>query len=598
MSSQVPPCSHRGDRAAPHGHVWRVGFWLLFAPLLISVAGFSCEGANLSALEVVIADTNRISVIDQDVELEYSVWFSEPATSFTVRATTVDPAATVSWTYGTESGVLGVGGGEATIDLEAGASVVELLVEGDAIKRPYIVEFNPACPEGSTCSNGGSEGVCVSEFCQLSTFPCTEQGILDAIAVGGGPHFFDCPGSTVINTTAEIVVDNDVILDGRQSLTLDAGFAHRVISTVPGSVVELRRVTITQGFETVEGPAFGAGIFNQGDLTLRNVNLVGNGIPEANFFGGIFSGSFTPDPDGGFGILGAASLTMKDCTVTGNSGWVGLGVAGGVSAVGSLDIVGSTIADNGPGPEVSSPASSGFGSSLRSTVRIADSTVSRSANFRESVFFDEVTDATIVRSTLSSLSGERALRALGTLNLRDSLVRGTVYLESPVTQPLSPAFVVENTTISQTGTSEPALLVAGSESLVLVSSTVVGSATGLDASTAVSVQVSASVVVPGCAVGSTPLISGGYNLDTDGTCGLTGPGDATVTSAELDLGPLQDNGGPTESFLPGPESAAIDAIPDAQCLDAAGGPLTADQRGTARPQGPSCDVGAVEAVTF
>ncbi len=54
------------------------------------------------------------------------------------------------------------------------------------------------------------------------------------------------------------------------------------------------------------------------------------------------------------------------------------------------------------------------------------------------------------------------------------------------------------------------------------------------------------------------------------------------------LGPLQDNGGPTPTMLPGPGSAALDAIAPQDCTQGV------DQRGFARPQGAGCDIGAVE----
>jgi len=59
-------------------------------------------------------------------------------------------------------------------------------------------------------------------------FPCTEEGIRDAIAVGGGPHPFDCDGPTTVVTEAEIVIDSDVILDGEGNLTVDGNDDHRV----------------------------------------------------------------------------------------------------------------------------------------------------------------------------------------------------------------------------------------------------------------------------------------------------------------------------------------------------------------------------------
>ncbi|MFT3792023.1 MAG: choice-of-anchor Q domain-containing protein [Rudaea sp.] len=57
--------------------------------------------------------------------------------------------------------------------------------------------------------------------------------------------------------------------------------------------------------------------------------------------------------------------------------------------------------------------------------------------------------------------------------------------------------------------------------------------------------------------------------------------------ADPKLGALADNGGATQTLLPGSGSAAIDA---GSCTSAV------DQRGIARPQGLGCDIGAVEVV--
>ncbi len=86
------------------------------------------------------------------------------------------------------------------------------------------------------------------------------------------------------------------------------------------------------------------------------------------------------------------------------------------------------------------------------------------------------------------------------------------------------------------------------------------------------------------------ITSLGFNVDSTASCGLAGPGDQT---ADAQLGPLQDNGGPTFTRLPGPTSPAIDRGDPAAC------PAT-DQRGQARPTDgngdgtAACDAGAVE----
>jgi hypothetical protein len=87
------------------------------------------------------------------------------------------------------------------------------------------------------------------------------------------------------------------------------------------------------------------------------------------------------------------------------------------------------------------------------------------------------------------------------------------------------------------------------------------------------------------------LVSRGDNIASDETCDLTGPGDMTGDPV---LGPLADNGGPTLTMALLPGSPAIDAVPVEHCTDADGEPLLVDQRGTPRPQGAACDIGAFE----
>jgi hypothetical protein len=81
------------------------------------------------------------------------------------------------------------------------------------------------------------------------------------------------------------------------------------------------------------------------------------------------------------------------------------------------------------------------------------------------------------------------------------------------------------------------------------------------------------------------LTSNGYNLSSDSTCGLTGVGDQTAVNPLL--GPLANNGGPTETMALKVNSPAIDAVQFCP-------PPKTDQRGVKR-QGP-CDVGAYERV--
>lgn len=78
-----------------------------------------------------------------------------------------------------------------------------------------------------------------------------------------------------------------------------------------------------------------------------------------------------------------------------------------------------------------------------------------------------------------------------------------------------------------------------------------------------------------------------YNRLGDGSCNLYGPGDTQDTL--ILLAPLANNGGAVPTRVPNLSSVLVDQIPLADC------PLKVDARGTPRPQGAACDIGAVEA---
>jgi hypothetical protein len=72
---------------------------------------------------------------------------------------------------------------------------------------------------------------------------------------------------------------------------------------------------------------------------------------------------------------------------------------------------------------------------------------------------------------------------------------------------------------------------------------------------------------------STAATSLGFNLESADECGFHGPGDRVDLDPQL--GPLQENGGPTPTMLPAPTSPLVD--------QGASFGLTSDQRGLLRP---------------
>jgi len=358
--------------------------------------------------------------------------------------------------------------------------------------------------------------------------PCTEQGIRDAIASGGGPYTFDCAGPTTVVMQAEVVIDNDVILDGLGLLTVDGGGSHRVFSVSSGVIAELHGFVVTGGNPVTGG---GGGIFNQGFLTLADSTVSGNS---------------------GGGILTFSPVEVTNSTVSGNTAYSGGGIW---SSGGSVTLTNSTVSGNTADGEF------GFGGGILS---------------------DYMSGLTITNSTVS---GNSAVLAGG----------GIVAVEGG-------AVDISNSTISANIAGDSCGAILGSvRSLTVTSSTISGNAAGgtgssvcWDGSGFWTYTLTNSLIDGECDVSS--VISAGGNIESPGdTCGLTDPSDqVAVTSGQLNLGPLQDNGGPTLTYAPLPGSFAIDAIAVEDCVDADGMPLLTDQRGVSRPQGSACDVGAVE----
>jgi hypothetical protein len=293
-------------------------------------------------------------------------------------------------------------------------------------------------------------------------FACTEQGIRDAIAEGGGPHTFDCDGPQTVMTEAEIIIDNDVILDGEGNLTVDGDDDHRVFSVAEGVTAELRGLTVTRGRDD------GGGILNVGTLTLTNSTVSGN------------TSSSGKTPEGG-GIINGGTLTLTNSTVSGNNASIG----GGISNSGTLTLTNSTVSGNGE-------FAFAVGGGILNTGTL-----------------------TLTNSTVSGNLGSAIYDSGGTLTVTNTLIDGDCF----------------------------------------------GAVT-----------------------------SNGHNIESPGdTCGFNQGTDQTgVTEGQLNLGPLQDNGGPTMTHALGADSVAIDHIPADMCE------VDEDQRGEPRLGGTMCDVGSFE----
>lgn len=144
--------------------------------------------------------------------------------------------------------------------------------------------------------------------------------------------------------------------------------------------------------------------------------------------------------------------------------------------------------------------------------------------------------------------------------------------------------------VTVTGNAGAGSAVAGSLDL-LFSTVTANGAGGVTGAGAVTAEAS---VLAGQAAGadcSGPITSADFNLDSDGSCGLGQPGDASGLAAGL--GPAASTPSPYHHPLSG--SPVIDAVPAAGGTCSTSHPVGEDQRGVVRPAGAACDRGAVEA---
>lgn len=212
------------------------------------------------------------------------------------------------------------------------------------------------------------------------------------------------------------------------------------------------------------------------------------------------------------------------------------------------------------------------GANVALTVRRSTFTGNQSTSDGGAIFVEGLTRFTLEGSTFSDNHADRG---------------GAIYGES--------LFVLTgaNNTFSGNSARTGGALSGSFDQLLLTNVTIAGNqASGSAGGIGVEVfeQVSlVNTIVAGntggdCAI--TGTTSSTNSLDSDNTCGLTGPGD--LPGVNPLLGPLANNGGPTDTRALLAGSPAIDAGDDGAC------PPT-DQRGIARPQGPACDIGAYEA---
>ena len=259
----------------------------------------------------------------------------------------------------------------------------------------------------------------------------------------------------------------------------------------------------------------------------------------------------------GPGVFNLGSLTINFCTITNNLAVGFGGFGGGIFNEGVVTINDSTISQNGNVLGGGGIYSSGYVTINNSTIVANTGLIGGGIENRSILNGDGVLTGGILTIKNSNLSSNTGTIGGGILN------NGTL--------------VVVNSTFSgnTAGEGKGGGIFNVKGSMVFVHNSIVANNTG------------------GNCHGT--LTSSGYNLSSDSSCSFDSAGDLNNTDPQL--GPLENNGGPTDTMALLPGSPAIDAGNPTGCRDGRGPLLKTDQRGEPRPNREDksgCDIGAYE----
>ncbi len=381
------------------------------------------------------------------------------------------------------------------------------------------------------------------------------------------------------------------IIDGNGAITHDRVF--QILSSATDTT--LRDLTIRNGRKTASVFDEGGGLYwdgGGGRLTLTRVVVSGN---HASYAGGLFL-SYSSSVE---------AVTLDHVVVRSNKANA---AAGGIAATfndgAGFDLVHSQVSGNtayqGGGIYLSGNTTFGLGS-----VRIEDSSISSNSASINAGMENDAVDAghpvTVLNSSFHNNTATfegGAITNTGTLAVTGSTLDansagtktsalgggGALYQSGLGSVTFTNDTLSGNTATIQGGGVDAESGTSASLTNVTLSGNAAPSGGGIYSGGA-SVALTNTLVAHGSAGANCNVaLGGGSNLSDDGSCGF---GSGRDSLADLMLGPLARNGGPTLTGLPHLGSPALDS---GQPL---GAPPT-DQRGIPRPQNTLIDVGAVE----
>jgi hypothetical protein len=415
------------------------------------------------------------------------------------------------------------------------------------------------------------------------------QAILDTPA-GGAVDFQKGLTGTITLGTGELALTKDLTIagPGADVITVSGNQASRVFIIGAQSTVMISGLTIADGKVTGAG-ARGGGILNAGTLTVTASTIHGNAsnVEEEDGGGGGISNAGTltvigstlndNSSDGGGGIYNDdGTVTIDRSIVSDNIGFEGGGIRNlfgrvtvtdssfsrnladtgeGIYSIGGTAVItGSLFSDNSGGTFEGGAIYNG------GMMTVTGCTFSRNSQRFGAGIFNTGT-LTVTATTFDGNRGQGGgiFNLQGTVAVTDSTFNGNRGVGGGIATDSNPVShsetMVTNCTFS--GNSGGAIRVPNS-TVRITSSTLSGNDVGLVQVGPGALITARNTIVAGNATDvSGTLTSQGHNLIGDGTGGagftdtdLVGTADAPIDPL---LGPLQDNGGPTQTMalLPG-----------------------------------------------
>ena len=424
-----------------------------------------------------------------------------------------------------------------------------------------------------------------------------------------------------ITLGSTLTLGHDVTIDGSAltpQLSLSGGMVDyktgvQVFSINAGITAQLKSLTITRGYNLTSQK--GGGIYNAGSLTVTDSTLSDNNAAGSDYYWVKGNDSVsTPLSAFGGGIYNDGVLALTNSILSGNKSISHVqSYGGGIYNAGVLSVTGGTISGNTIGDEF---CGIGFGGGIYNAnkMTVTGSTISANGfgcpgetNNSGGGIYNAGT-LTLTNSTLSGNSVEGlayggGIFNSGTLQVAASTFNGNEVDGGGGAISNTGVSIVTNSTFFN-GFAWASGGIANAGVLTLTNSTFAGNfsyahaGTGNDIGNGGSMYFANNILgsewyapnYPDC-VNRGVILSNINNLVIDGSCAKGGIG---FVKGDPLLGPLADNGGPTQTLALLPGSPAIDAGDDHTCAAAPASNL--DQRGISRPQGPRCDIGAYEVV--